>query len=95
MPSDSQILSFEEFGDLLQREWEKGNLGTDLQEFIARTGSIPAKYLREELSWIIERHEDGLKITKEVDNTSKTNPANDTASKNVGYKPLDNRKRFE
>jgi len=59
---NSRKITFEEFGDLLQREWEEGKIGKDIHESI-EAGVIPIKRLREELKLIIERDGDGLRLT--------------------------------
>lgn len=47
---------------MLQREWEDGNIGDDVQKSILE-GVIPIKLLREKLRWIIEREGNGLRLT--------------------------------
>lgn len=65
MPSKrSQKLSFAELGDLLQQEWEQGNIDNEVHEYI-EAGLIPIHILREKLRWVIEREEDGLLLTME------------------------------
>jgi hypothetical protein len=48
----SRNITFEEFGDMLQHEWQEGNIGDEVQESIL-AGVIPIKLLREKLRWII------------------------------------------
>ncbi len=88
-------ITFDQLGDLLQEEFEKGNIGSDVHDFIAQNGALPIKYLREQLRWTIERDEESLTLTRDVDDLNlKIEPANDNASKKVGYKPLDKRDEF-
>lgn len=55
-------ITFEEFGDLLQQEWEKGNLPSEAHEMI-QAGVVPIAMLREKLRWIIERDGTGLRLS--------------------------------
>ncbi len=63
-PNWPRKISFEEFGDLLQKEWEEGNLSSKAHEMI-QAGRVPIAHLREKLRWIIERDGDGLRLTVE------------------------------
>lgn len=52
-------LSFAQLGELLQREWEKGNITDDVYEYIAE-GLFPIHLIRRQLSLVISRsHEEG------------------------------------
>jgi len=61
-PAWSRKITFEEFGDLLREEWEKGNLTSEVRDLI-QAGVVPIAHLREKLRWIIEREGDGLRLT--------------------------------
>lgn len=63
MPSKKKTkLTFAQFGDLLQQEWEAGNIDSEIHQYI-EAGLVPIKLLRERLRWIIEREGDGLLIS--------------------------------
>jgi hypothetical protein len=64
MPLNSRKISFEEFGDMLQYEWQQGNIGKDVHRAI-EMGLLPIQELREKLRWIISREDDGLRLTFE------------------------------
>jgi len=88
-------ITFDQLGELLQEEFIKGNIGSDVHDFIAKTGALPTKYLREQLRWVIERNGEGLMLTTELDGLDlKIDPSHDNASKKIGYRPLDNREEF-
>ncbi|MBI5732244.1 MAG: hypothetical protein HY982_02700 [Candidatus Magasanikbacteria bacterium] len=60
----TQKMSFAEFGDFLQNEWEQGNIGSEVHDWI-EAGIIPIPYFREKYHLIIEREGDGVRLTKE------------------------------
>ena len=60
----SRTLSFAQFGEMLQDEWEKGRIGDDIHQCI-ESGFLPIKLLSERLQWVIEREGDGLRLTVE------------------------------
>lgn len=92
MPSKkSRKITAGQLGDLLQLEWEKGNICNEVRDLIIEKGVLPVQYLKDQLQWVIERDGDGLKLTY---NTADIPVENDNASNNVGYKPIDNRDRF-
>lgn len=62
----SRKITFEEFGELLQHEWQEGKIGKEVQDYIM-AGMLPIKLLRDKLRWIIEREGDGLRLTMEAD----------------------------
>jgi len=67
MAQITRNISFSQLGDLLQEEWEKGNIGNDIHESI-EAGLLPIRYLREKLKWVIERNGDeGLRLTVQND----------------------------
>lgn len=58
-PNSTRKVSFEELADLLYREWLKGNLGHEFQDFVTK-GLLPVEVIRQKLRWAIERSdEDG------------------------------------
>jgi hypothetical protein len=59
-------ISFSQLGDLLQEEWEKGNITQDVHDSI-EAGLLPIRLLRERLKWIIEREGEGVRLTVEND----------------------------
>ncbi len=66
MAQITRNISFSQLGELLQEEWEKGNIGNDVHESI-EAGYLPIRYLRERLKWVIERNGEGLQLTVEND----------------------------
>lgn len=66
MAQITRNISFAQLGDLLQDEWEKGNIGKDVHESI-EAGFLPIRLLREKLKWVIEREGEGVRLTAEND----------------------------
>jgi hypothetical protein len=67
MAKITRNISFSQLGDLLQEEWEKGNIENEVHQSI-EAGYLPIRYLREKLKWIIERNEgEGLRLTVQND----------------------------
>ena len=60
--NNNRKITFEEFGDLLEQEWEQGNISNEVHEYI-QAGLIPIHILRDKLRWVIEREGDGLRIS--------------------------------
>jgi hypothetical protein len=73
MAQITRNISYSQLGDLLQEEWEKGNIGNDVHESI-EAGFLPIRLLREKLKWIIEREGEGIRLTVENDVDSRFNP---------------------
>jgi hypothetical protein len=69
MITSSRKITFAEFGDMLQSEWEQGNIGSDVHRSI-EMGLLPIRELRAKLRWIIERDGDGLRLMVEDDSTN-------------------------
>ncbi len=91
MPSKSRKITAGQLGDLLQMEWEKGNICNEVRSLI-QDGILPVKYLKDQLQWTVERDGDGLRL---IYDTVDVPVENDDASNSVGYKPIDNRDRFK
>jgi hypothetical protein len=66
MAKITRNISLSQLGDLLQEEWEKGNIGTDVHDSI-EAGLLPIRLLREKLKWVIEREGEGVRLTVEDD----------------------------
>lgn len=62
MAKITRNISFSQFGDLLQEEWEKGNITQEVHDYIA-AGVVPIRLLEEKLNWLIERQREGIRLT--------------------------------
>jgi hypothetical protein len=62
MAKITRNISFSQLGDLLQKEWERGNITKDVHDSI-EAGLLPIRLLRERLKWVIEREGEGVRLT--------------------------------